>query len=173
MAKESNQKAIAELEEKFRSSSALLFTEYRGMTVAQITDLRRKLDECATYNVAKNTLAKIAAHNVGIDYLDDELTGPTAITFVTGEAVDAAKILRDFAKENEQLVLKGGSLDGRHLDENEVKQLAELDNRETTLAKLAGALQGKLVQAAYMFKAPASKAVRTVDALREKQENAA
>lgn len=173
MAKLNKQAAIAELEEKFRSSSALLLTEYRGMTVAQITDLRRKLDNVATYAVAKNTLAKIAARNLGMDYLESELSGPTAITFVTGEAVDAAKVLRDFAKQNEQLVIKGGSLDGRHLSADEVKQLAELDNRETTLAKLAGALQGKLVQAAYMFKAPAVKAVRTVDALREKQENAA
>lgn len=173
MAKLNKQAAIAELEEKFRSSSALLLTEYRGMTVAQITDLRRKLDNVATYAVAKNTLAKIAARNLGMDYLESELSGPTAITFVTGEAVDAAKVLRDFTKQNEQLVIKGGSLDGRHLSADEVKQLAELDNRETTLAKLAGALQGKLVQAAYMFKAPAVKAVRTVDALREKQENAA
>lgn len=173
MAKPNKKQAIAELEEKFSSSSALLLTEYRGLTVAQITELRRSLDQFATYTVCKNTLARIAARNQGMEYLVEDLNGPTAITFVHGEAVDAAKALKEFAKANEQLVIKGGSLDGRHLSADEVKQLAELDNRETTLAKLAGALQGKLVQAAYMFKAPASKAVRTVDALRAKQEDAA
>lgn len=173
MAKPNKQAAIAELEEKIRESSALLLTEYRGMTVKQITNLRKALGEHATYSVAKNTLARIAARNLDMDYLAEELTGPTAITFVTGEAVDAAKILRDFAKENEQLVVKGGALDGRYLSAEEVKHLAELDNRETTLAKLAGALKAKTSQAAALFQAPASKAVRTIEALREKQEKAA
>lgn len=173
MAKPNKKAAIAELEELINSSQALLLTEYRGMTVAQITALRKALAGHATYVVAKNTLARIAARNNNLEFLEADLTGPTAIAFVTGEAVDAAKALRDFAKENEQLVLKGGALEGRYLNAAEVKQLAELDNRETTLAKLAGAMQAKLVQAAFMFKAPATKAVRTVDALREKQANAA
>ena len=173
MAKPNKQAMIAQLEEKISSASALLLTEYRGLTVAQMTELRKNLAGTATYSVTKNTLARIAAKNQGIDFLDEELTGPTAIAFVTGEAVDAAKVLRDFAKDNEQLVIRGGVLDGKFLSADEVKKLAELDNRETTLAKLAGAMQGKLVQAAFMFKAPASKAVRTVDAMREKQEQAA
>lgn len=173
MAKPNKQAAIVELEEKFRSSTALLLTEYRGMSVPQITKLRDNIREFATYSVTKNTLARIAARNVGMEYLVEELSGPTAITFVSGEAVDAAKALRDFAKENEQLVIKGGSLEGRYLTAEDVKQLADLDNRETTLAKLAGVLKAKTSQAAALFQAPASKAVRTVEALREKQEKAA
>ena len=173
MAKADKQAMIAQLEEKISSASALLLTEYRGLTVAQMTELRKNLAGTATYSVTKNTLARIAAKNQGIDFLDEELTGPTAIAFVTGEAVDAAKVLRDFAKDNEQLVIRGGVLDGNFLSADEVKKLAELDNRETTLAHRSGAMEGKLVQAASMFKAPASKAVRTVDALREKQEKAA
>ena len=173
MAKADKQGMIAQLEEKISSASALLLTEYRGLTVAQMTELRKNLAGTATYSVTKNTLVRIAAKNQGIDCLDEQLTGPIAIAFVTGEAVDAAKALRDFAKNNEQLVIRGGFLDGKFLTADEVKQLAELDNRETTLAKLAGAMQGKLVQAAYMFKAPAVKAVRTVDALRKKKKKAA
>ncbi|MDU0968877.1 MAG: 50S ribosomal protein L10 [Actinomycetaceae bacterium] len=173
MAKPNKDAVIAELEEKFRSSSALLLTEYRGLTVAQLTELRNALRANATYSVTKNTLARIAAKNVGMDYLVDELKGPTGIVFVTGEAVDAAKVLRDFAKENDKLVLKAGSMDGKLLDAEGVKQLAELDSREVTLAKLAGAFIAKQSQAAALFNAPATKMVRTIDALREKQEKAA
>lgn len=173
MAKPNKEAAIAELEEKFRSSSALLLTEYRGLTVAQMSELRRSLAGTATYSVTKNTLARIAAKNVGLDFLADELKGPTAITFVTGEAVDAAKALRDFAKDNELLIIKSGAMDGRALSADEVKQLAELDSREVTLAKLAGAFKAKQAAAASMFTQPAVKLVRTIDALREKQEEAA
>ncbi|MBD3689246.1 50S ribosomal protein L10 [Nanchangia anserum] len=173
MAKPNKEAAIAELEEKFRTSSALLLTEYRGLTVSQMTDLRNALRAHATYSVTKNTLARIAAKNAGMDYLVDELKGPTAIVFVSGEAVDAAKALRDFAKENEKLVIKAGAMDGKLLDADGVKALADLDSREVTLAKLAGAFIAKQSQAAALFAAPATKMVRTIDALREKQEKAA
>lgn len=173
MAKPNKAAAIEQLEQKMRESSALLLTEYRGLTVAQMKDLRKALSGIATYSVAKNTLARIAAKNVGLEDLADELRGPTAIAFVTGEAVDAAKALRDFAKENEKLVVKSGAMDGRVLSAAEVQQLADLDSREVTLAKLAGAFIAKQSQAAALFNAPATKMVRTIDALREKQEKAA
>lgn len=163
---------VAELEKEFESSSAIVLTEYRGLTVTQLKQLRRSLGESATYAVAKNTLAKIAANNAGVKGLDDQLAGPTAIAFVKGEVVDAAKALRDFAKDNPLLVIKGGYFDGAVITAEEVDKLANLENRETLLGKLAGAFKASLFGAAYMFTAPASKAVRTVDALREKQESA-
>lgn len=164
--------AIAELTDKFRESSAIVLTEYRGLTVTQLKTLRRSLGEHATYAVAKNTLAKIAAKNAEIEGIDDYLSGPTAITFVTGEVVDAAKALRDFAKDNPLLVIKGGYFDSKLLTPEEVNKLADLESRETLLGKLAGAFKASMFGAAYMFTAPASKAVRTIDALREKQESA-
>lgn len=164
--------AIAELTDKFRESSAIVLTEYRGLTVTQLKTLRRSLGEHATYAVAKNTLAKIAAKNAEIEGIDDYLSGPTAITFVTGEVVDAAKALRDFAKDNPLLVIKGGYFDSKPLTPEEVNKFADLESRETLLGKLAGAFKASMFGAAYMFTAPASKAVRTIDALREKQESA-
>ena len=163
---------VAELTDKFESSNAVVLTEYRGLTVAQLKTLRRSLGESASSAVAKNTLAKIAANKAGITGLDDLFAGPTAIAFVEGEVVDAAKALRDFAKDNPLLVIKGGYFDGKPLTTEEVNKLADLENRETLLGKLAGAFKASLFGAAYMFTAPASKAVRTVDALREKQETA-
>ena len=164
--------AIAQHTDKFRESSAIVLTEYRGLTVTQLKTLRRSLGEHATYAVAKNTLAKIAAKNAEIEGIDDYLSGPTAITFVTGEVVDAAKALRDFAKDNPLLVIKGGYFDSKPLTPEEVNKLADLESRETLLGKLAGAFKASMFGAAYMFTAPASKAVRTIDALREKQESA-
>lgn len=163
---------IAELTDKFRDSSAVLLTEYRGLTVAQLKQLRDSIREDATYAVVKNTLTKIAANNAGITAFDDELVGPSAIAFVHGDAVAVAKALRDFTKDNPLLVVKGGFFDGKPLTPEEVNKLADLESRETLLGKLAGAFKASLYGAAYMFTAPASKAVRTVDALREKQESA-
>lgn len=173
MAKPDKSAAIAELAEKFRSSSAVIVTEYRGLTVAQMKDLRRAMGAEATYSVAKNTLARIAAHEVGIDSLDDDLKGPTALTFVTGDIATAAKALKEFAKENKALVVKAGILEGNYLDAAGVQKLADLESREVLLAKTAGAVKASLYKAAYVFTAPAVKAVRTIDALREKQEAAA
>jgi large subunit ribosomal protein L10 len=163
---------VAELTELFQSSTAVLLTEYRGLTVAQLKRLRTSMSEHASYAVVKNTLTKIAANQAGISSFDEELAGPSAIAFVHGDPVAVAKSLRDFAKANPQLVVKGGYFDGNPLTAAEVGKLADLESREVLLAKLAGAFKASLFGAAYLFNAPLSKAVRTVDALREKQESA-
>jgi large subunit ribosomal protein L10 len=164
---------VAELENLFENSAAVLLTEYRGLTVAQLKQLRTSISEHATYAVVKNTLTKIAANNAGISSFDDELAGPSAIAFVHGDPVAVAKSLRDFAKANPLLVVKGGYFDGNPLTAEEVGKLADLESREVLLAKLAGAFKASLFGAAYMFNAPLAQAVRTVDALRAKKESEA
>ena len=161
--------SVAELTGLFQSSTAVLLTEYRGLTVAQLKELRKGIRADATYAVVKNTLTKIAAAKAGIEGLDDQLAGPSAIAFVHGDAIAVAKSLRNFAKANPLLVLKGGYFDGRVIDAAEVNKLADLESREVLLAKFAGAAKASLFGAAYLFNAPLSKAVRTVDALRAKQ----
>jgi large subunit ribosomal protein L10 len=165
--------SVAELTDLFRNSNAVLLTEYRGLTVAQLKSLRQSISEHATYAVVKNTLTKIAANAAGISSFDDQLAGPSAIAFVHGDTVAVAKSLRDFAKANPLLVVKSGYFDGNPLTDTEVKQLADLESREVLLGKLAGAFKASLFGAAYMFNAPLAQAVRTVDALREKQDSAA
>jgi large subunit ribosomal protein L10 len=165
--------SVAELTDLFRNSNAVLLTEYRGLTVAQLKSLRQSISADATYAVVKNTLTKIAANAAGISSFDDQLAGPSAIAFVHGDTVAVAKSLRDFAKANPLLVVKSGYFDGNPLSEAEVKQLADLESREVLLGKLAGAFKASLFGAAYMFNAPLAQAVRTVDALREKQDSAA
>lgn len=169
MARPDKAAAVAELAELFRGSSAVLLTEYRGLSVSKLMDLRRSLSGTATYTVAKNTLASIAAREAGIGDIAELLTGPIALTFVSGEPPEAAKALKDFAKANPQLVIKGGALDGRVLSADDVVKLSELESRDVLLAKTAGALKASLFQAAYVFTAPAGQAVRTIEALREKQ----
>lgn len=161
--------AVAELVENFRESNGAVLTEYRGLTVKQLQDLRRSLGESASYAVAKNTLTKIAAKEAGIDLSEDLLTGPTAIAFITGDVVEAAKGLRDFAKANPTLVLKGGYLDGKSLDADEIKKLADLESREVLLAKLAGAMKGSLQNAVSLFNAPLAQTARLVGALEAKK----
>jgi|SRR5581483_11158306 len=168
MARPHKADAVAELSDKFRTSNAAVLTEYRGLTVAQLKTLRRSLGENAQYAVVKNTLTKIAAQEAGIAELDDLFAGPTAVAFVTGDPVDSAKALRDFAKENPALIIKGGVLDGKPVSADEVKKLADLESREVLLAKLAGALKAKQSQAAALFQAPLSKFARTAEALRAK-----
>jgi len=162
--------AVAELTEQFRSSSATVLTEYRGLTVRQITDLRRSLGRQTTYAVAKNTLAKRAAVDAGIAGLDNLFTGPTALAFVSGDPVEAAKSLREFAKAHPLLVIKGGVFEGRAISAAEVGRLADLESREVLLAKLAGAMKANLSKAAALFQAPLAQAVRTVAALQDKRE---
>src|SRR3954467_14626627 len=128
--------SVAELTENFRNSNAALLTEYRGLTVAQLKTLRKSISEHATYAVVKNTLTKIAANKAGISSFDEELAGPSAIAFVHGDTVAVAKALRDFAKANPLLVVKGGYFDGAALTSDEVKKLADLESREVLLAKL-------------------------------------
>ncbi len=163
---------VAELTEYFRSSSAIVLTEYRGLSVAQLKELRRGIQADATYAVVKNTLTKIAAKEAGIDAFDGMLIGPSALAFVHGDAVTVAKSLRDLDKVDPELVIKGGYFDGAPISPAEVMQLANLETREVLLAKLAGAFKASLFGAAYMFNAPLAQAVRTVDALRQKQESA-
>lgn len=162
--------AIAELAEKFRSSNAAVLTEYRGLSVAQITELRGALRGNATYAVVKNTLTELAAKEAGVSAFDGQLVGPSAIAFVDGDPVEAAKGLRDFAKANPLLVIKSGLLDGKALSSAEITKLADLESREVLLAKLAGAMNASLTQAVYLFAAPLSQTARVVDALRAKVE---
>lgn len=163
---------IAELNEKFSSSSAIVLTEYRGLSVAQLKELRRSIMANASYIVAKNTLIRIAAKNAGVTAFDDLLVGPTALAFVHGDIASAAKALRNFAKDNPLLVIKSGYLDGSALSAADVAKLADLETREVLLAKAAGAMKASLFKAAYTFNALPSQAVRVVDALRQKQESA-
>lgn len=165
--------AVAELTEHFRGAGATVLTEYRGLSVAQLTQLRRSLGKETTYTVAKNTLAKRAATDAGIAGLDELFTGPTALTFVSGDVVEAAKGLRDFAKANPKLVIKGGVFEGRAISAAEVTKLADLESREVLLAKLAGAMKGNLSKAAALFQAPLSKTARLAAALQDKREKEA
>lgn len=160
--------AVAELADSFRNSNGAVLTEYRGLTVKQLQELRRSLGESASYAVAKNTLTKIAAKEAGIELSDSLLTGPTAIAFITGDPVEAAKGLRDFAKANAPLVIKGGFLDGKQLEADEIKKLADLESREVLLAKLAGGMKASLQNAVSLFNAPLSQAARVFGALQAK-----
>jgi large subunit ribosomal protein L10 len=162
--------AIAELTDKFRSSGAAVLTEYRGLTVAQLTALRSTIREHATYAVVKNTLTEIAAKRAGVTAFDGQFSGPSAIAFITGDPVEAAKGLRDFAKANPHLVIKAGVMDGKALSPAEISKLADLESREVLLAKLAGAMLASLSKAVYLFAAPLSQTARVVDALRTKLE---
>ncbi|MET0693025.1 MAG: 50S ribosomal protein L10, partial [Propionibacteriaceae bacterium] len=157
--------AVAELKDKFSNSNGAVLTEYRGLTVKALRDLRRSLGDDATYAVSKNTLTTIAAREAGIEGLEEHLLGPTAIAFIDGDPVTVAKGLRDFGRANPLLVIKGGILDGKFLGPDEVRQLADLESREVLLAKVAGGLQGVLQQAVSLFAAPLSQAARTLAAL--------
>ena len=170
MAKPEKAAAIAELTDKFRNSGAAVLTEYRGLTVAQLTTLRSTIRAHATYAVVKNTLTEIAAREAGVTAFDGQLSGPSAIAFITGDPVEAAKGLRDFAQANPLLVIKAGVLDGKALSPAEISKLADLESREVLLAKLAGAMLASLSKAVYLFAAPLSQTARVVDALRAKVE---
>jgi large subunit ribosomal protein L10 len=169
MARPEKVAVVEDIADRFRDSSASVVTEYRGLTMSQLTTLRRTLGDGATYRVAKNTLVKRAAQDAGVQGLDELLVGPTAIAFITGEIVDAAKALRDFSKTNHALVIKGGFMDGRPLSVAEVNQLADLESREVLLAKLAGAMKANLSRAAALFAAPASQVARMTQALVDKR----
>jgi large subunit ribosomal protein L10 len=169
MAKPEKVGAVTEIVNRFQESSAAVLTEYRGLTVAQMTTLRRSLGEGSTYAVVKNTLTKRAAHDAGLTELDNLLTGPTAIAFIGGDPVAAAKGLRDFSRTNPLLVIKGGVLDGRPLSVAEISRIADLESREVLLAKLAGAMKGNLTKAAGLFQAPLSQIARLAAALADKR----
>ncbi len=170
MARAEKAAAVADIVESFNESAGAVLTEYRGLTVKQLQELRRSLGQDANYAVVKNTLAKLAAAEVGMSGVDDLLTGPTAIAFINGDVVEAAKGLRDFAKANPTLVIKGGYLDGNVLDAKEVAKLADLESREVLLGKLAGAMLASLSQAVYLLNAPLAQAARLAGALQAKAE---
>src|SRR5919106_2954893 len=170
MARPDKAAAVAELAEEFRGSAAIVLTEYRGLTVKQLTELRRSLGGNASYAIVKNTLTKIAAQEAGVEGIDDHLVGPSAIAFVKGDPVDAAKGLRDFARANPVLVIKGGVLDGKPLSADEIRKLADLESREVLLAKLAGAMKASMQNAASLFNAPLADAARVLGALQSQRE---
>lgn len=170
MARPDKAAAVAELSERFTQANGAVLTEYRGLTVAQLKQLRQALGDNASYAVVKNTLTKIAANDAGISALDDLLVGPSAVAFVTGDVVEAAKGLRDFARSNQALVIKGGVLDGEAVSADEIRRMADLESREVLLARLAGALQGSLSNAASLFNAPLAQAARVLGALQAQQE---
>lgn len=161
---------VAELAEKFSSSAGVVLTEYRGLTVKALKELRRNLGDDATYAVSKNTLTTIAARQAGVEGIEASLVGPTAIAFIDGDPVTVAKGLRDFARTNPLLVIKGGVLDGKFLDSDEVRKLADLESREVLLAKVAGGMQGVLQQAVSLVAAPLAQAARLLAALEKAAE---
>ncbi len=161
---------VAELVESFQESAGAVLTEYRGLTVKQLQELRRALGDNASYAVVKNTLTQIAATEAGIDGFDALLTGPTAIAFINGDVVEAAKGLRDFARTNPALVVKGGILDGNLLDAKEIARLADLESRDVLLGRLAGGMLASLSQAVYLFNAPLAQVARLAGALQAKAE---
>jgi large subunit ribosomal protein L10 len=162
--------AVAELAERFESSSGAVLTEYRGLSVSQLGELRKSLGTNATFSIVKNTLTKIAASEAGVTTeLTDLLSGPSAIAFVQGDVVEAAKGLRDFAKANPLLVIKGGVLDGKPLTPAEIVKLADLESREVLLAKLAGAMKASMSGAAATFNALPAQMARLLGALEQKR----
>ena len=167
MARPDKAAAVAEMADKFTNSQAAVLTEYRGLSVASLKELRRSLGGDATYAVTKNTLTQIAAKQAGVEGLDEQLTGPTAIAFITGDIAAVAKGLKNFSKDNPLLVIKGGVMEGKLLDADGVKKLADLESREVLLAKLAGGMKANLTKAAYVFAAPASKLARVLGALEQ------
>lgn len=170
MARAVKEATVAELTERFQSSSGAVLTEYRGLTVAQVKELRLSLGEHATFSVVKNTLTKIAAKDAGVTAdFSQLLEGPSAIAFVGGDVVQAAKGLRDFAKANPLLVIRGGVLDGKILTPAEIAKLADLESREVLLAKLAGAMKASLAGAAGTFAALPVQMARLLAALEAKR----
>jgi len=165
--------AVAELTGRFNDSSGAVLTEYRGLTVAQLAELRRALADHATFTVVKNTLTKRAVAEAGlVEQLSSLLVGPSAVAFVDGDVVEAAKGLRDFAKANPLLVIKGGVLDGKAISPDEIIKLADLEPREVLLAKLAGAMKASLAGAAATFNALPAQMAQLAEALRVKREAA-
>jgi large subunit ribosomal protein L10 len=170
MARADKQAAVAEIVESFNDAAGAVLTDYRGLTVKELQDLRRSLGENADYAVVKNTLAKLAASEAGMAGFDELLVGPTAIAFLKGDVVEAAKGLRDFAKANPALIIKGGYLDGKAIDAKEVAKLADLESRDVLLGKLAGAMLASLQNAVVLFNAPIAQVARLAGALQAKAE---
>jgi large subunit ribosomal protein L10 len=171
MARADKVAAVTELTDRFKDSSSVVLTEYRGLTVSQLSELRQSLGENATFNVVKNTLTKIAVSEAGLEeQLASLLEGPSAIAFVGGDVVEAAKGLRDFSRDNPALVIKGGVLDGKSVTPDEITRLADLEPREVLLAKLAGAMTASMARAAAVFNALPTQVAQLAEALRAQRE---
>ncbi|MDX6373265.1 MAG: large subunit ribosomal protein [Nocardioidaceae bacterium] len=170
MARADKQAAVAEIVDSFNDAAGAVLTDYRGLTVKELQELRRSLGEHADYAVVKNTLAKLAAQEAGMAGFDELLIGPTAIAFLKGDVVEAAKGLRDFAKANPALIIKGGYLDGKAIDAKEVAKLADLESRDVLLGKLASAMLASLQNAVVLFNAPIAQVARLAGALQAKAE---
>jgi large subunit ribosomal protein L10 len=168
MARPDKVAAVDEIADEFRSASGAVLTDYRGLSVQQLKELRRALGYNATYAVVKNTLTKLAADKAGVEGVSDHLVGPTAIAFVKGDVVETAKSLRDFARANTALVIKGGFLEGRPIGTDEIAKLADLESRDVLLAKLAGGMKASLQQAAALFNAPLVQTARLLAAYQDK-----
>ena len=160
---------VAELKEQIEGANALLLTEYRGLTVSEITELRRSLREVdASLSVIKNTLMLRAANDAGLTELDELLAGPSAVAFISGDVVAVAKKLKDASKQFPALVIKGGYMDGAVLDAAGASALAELESREVMLSKIAGLLKGEMSRAAAAFIAAQSQFLSLLEAYKEK-----
>ncbi|HYT10620.1 MAG TPA: 50S ribosomal protein L10 [Mycobacteriales bacterium] len=170
MANQEKTAAVGEISDRFRGSSGAVLTEYRGLSMAQMTELRRSLGDAATYAVVKNTLTRLAASQASFPLPEQLLTGPTAIAFISGDPVEAARGLRDFSRTNPLLVIKGGVLEGRQLSPEDVRRLADVEPREVLLARLAGAMQASLSRTAGLLQAPLSQVARLAAALQEKRQ---
>ena len=173
MARPDKEASVAELTEDFRTANATYLTEYRGLTVTSMKQLRRSLGADTKYAVVKNTLTKIAAKGAGVEITDDLLTGPSALAFVKGDPIDAARNLKNFQKENPLLVIKGGIYEGKLVTTAEIMKLADLESREVLLAKLAGAMKGSLAKAARVFDALRIKMEAGAPAMSEPSNNSA
>lgn len=171
MARQDKVATVTEIADRFRASAVAVLTDYRGLSVAQMKELRRSLGSTVTFSVVKNTLTKRAAADAGIDGIESLLVGPSAIAFVEGDPVDAAKGLRNFAKDNPALIVKGGYMDGAVLTPEDFAKIADLESREVLLSKLAGAMKAKQSQAAALFAAPLAQAARALGALQTKLES--
>ena len=169
MANQEKIDAVNDITKNFTESAAAVLTNYRGLKVSQMTALRRALGSDTTYSVVKNTLTRRAVEQAGLGELTEHLQGPTAIAFIKGDAAAAAKGLRDFAKENPLLEIKGGVFEGKTISADEVNTIADLEPREVLLAKLAGAMKGNLSKAVGTFAAPLAQFARLAEALKAKK----
>jgi large subunit ribosomal protein L10 len=176
--KSAKKAVVAELKEQLESSKAVVLTTYKGLTVEQDTELRSELRKAGvTYHVVKNTMLRIAAKEAGIEGLDEQLNGTTAMAYSTEDAVAPAKGISEFIKKNkldeaEVLQIKAGMLDGKVIALEKVKELASLPSREELLAKLLGSMNAPIANTANVLQGVIRKAVYALNAVREQKEQA-
>jgi large subunit ribosomal protein L10 len=171
MPTEAKARTIDELEQKLRDAHGAVLLDYRGLTVAAITELRRSLDEQdVDFVVAKNTLLRIAADRAEVEVSPELVEGPTAIAFGMKDEVSPAKLLRDFARRNRVVSIKGGLVAGQTMSAAEVERLADLPSRETLLSQLLGVLQAPMAQTLAVLQAPAQQLAGLMLALEEKKQ---